>query len=93
MTIPKAHFLADKVVADTFQNFADSVVFTKACEAAMLEVVESLSDTKLSEPVASAAAYQQLLGARRFMVALSMIGLPRQPMQHRSDPGTLDHTA
>jgi hypothetical protein len=91
MVSAKARFLQNTVGARNFQDFVDSTIFAQASDVAMLQTVASLSDMKTTNPTTDAAAYQQVLGARRFLSYLITVGVPMVPETKKSDPGTLDH--
>jgi hypothetical protein len=91
VTSAKERFLENKAAAASFQSFVDSFVFSQGAEVAMLQTVASLSDMKTTNPAADAAAYQQILGARRFLSYLITVGVPMASPGKKPDLGTLDH--
>ncbi len=65
-TSPKARFLADEKAALLWQDAADSALFVRASEAAMLMYQDELATVDVDP----AAAFNRILGARRFLLIL-----------------------
>lgn len=89
----KARFLADKKAAETYQTFVDSDLFARAADAAMLQVVNGITDMRAIDPTTCAAAYQQVQGARQLLSVLRNLGVPEKPAERKTPPGTLDYKA
>ncbi len=76
-TSPKARFLADEKAARTWQDAADSDLFARASEAAMLMYQDELAGSAV-EATEPASAFNRLMGARRFLLILK--GLADRPV-------------
>jgi len=85
---PKKEFLEKKVLADAHRDLVVSARFREALNAALLDYVVSMTHTE--DPVAAAAAYHSIMGAREFITHLlniaEMSKSPPAPL-----PTNLDH--
>jgi len=89
MTSPKTRFLATPH-APRWVDVVVSEAYQAATESAMLQFVNSLSDT-LEAPTAD-AAYQRILGARAFLAVLTTIADPAKSPPAKPTSANLDHT-
>ncbi len=87
-TTPKARFLADEKMARMFLDVVDSMPFERACELAMLALLEQLTES--TDPSTAAANAYRLDGARRFLATLKALPEPPKPLAPRPSHN-LDH--
>jgi len=86
---PKKDFQGDKLLADRVGEAMLSADFRKAIHAALMEQV--LAAPATTDPVQSAAHYQQILGARAFVLQLLNIAEQTKAVPQPL-PTNLDHT-
>ena len=86
---PKKDFLEKKVLADAHRDLVVSTKFREALNAALLDQIMAMPVTL--DPVAAAAAYHSIMGAREFIThLLSIAEMPKSPPT--TPPANLDHT-
>jgi len=85
---PKKEFQGDKKLADRIGELMLSVDFRQAIHAALIEQV--LAAPATTDPVISAAHYQQILGARTFILQLLNIAEQSKAVPQPL-PTNLDH--
>jgi hypothetical protein len=69
---PRQQFLKDERAATEHASLMASRPFRHAANVALLQVVDSVSDT--TDPVDAAAAYHRIIGAREYLKKLLTLG-------------------